>query len=112
MTVTRPSQELTFTHSAPPPALASSKNDGFQPQMEPCSAMVNAAATRIYSAWQPHVGHHAALREARAFAGRFHVLIDGPLAPLPDEAELDAALGAVAAAMNMLDSAANALGAP
>lgn len=74
--------------------------------MEPCARMVNAAAARIYAAWQPHVGHGAALREARAFAGRFHVLIDGPVAPLPDEAELDATLAAVAAAMTILDVAA------
>lgn len=73
--------------------------------------MVNSAAARIYSAWQPHVGHDAALREARAFAGRFHILIDGPLAPLPDDSELDATLDAVAAAMNLLDSAADALAA-
>jgi hypothetical protein len=71
--------------------------------------MVNAAAARIYSAWQPHVGHNAALHEARAFAGRFHVLIDGPLAPLPDDAELDATLEAVAAAMRILGSAADSM---
>jgi hypothetical protein len=42
----------------------------------------------------------------------FHILIDGPLAPLPDDAELDATLDAVATAMNPLDSAAGARGAP
>ncbi|MCP1741331.1 hypothetical protein [Bradyrhizobium japonicum] len=46
------------------------------------------------------------MHEARAFAARFHVLIDGPLAPLPDEAELDTTLAAVAAAMTFLDAAA------
>jgi hypothetical protein len=64
--------------------------------------MVNAAAARIYQAWQPHVGH----AEARAFAGRFHLLIEAPLAPLADEASLDATLEAVAIAMNMLGGAA------
>lgn len=76
--------------------------------MEPCARMVNAAAARIYAAWQPHVGHGAALREARAFAGRFHILIDGPLAPLLDEAELDVTLEAVNAALNILNDAAAA----
>lgn len=112
MTRTRPAPVLTFEHSAPPAALTSSKSDQNPAQMEPCARMVNSAAARIYSAWQRHVGHAAALRQARAFAGRFHVLIDGPLAPLPGDAELDATLEAVAAAMNVLDSAAGALGAP
>lgn len=106
MTETHLDQKLSFVHSAPPPALASSKNVGLQPQMEPCSRMVNAAASRIYAAWQPHVGHDDALREACAFAGRFHVLIDGPLSPLPDHAELGATLEAVANAMTLLDAAA------
>lgn len=70
--------------------------------------MVNAAAARIYAAWLPHVGSEAALHEARAFAGRFHILIDGPLAPLPDDAELDATLAAVSVAMQILDGAADA----
>lgn len=81
----------------------------FQPQIAPCLRMVNSAAARIYAAWQPHVGHDAALHEARAFAGRFHMPIDGPLAPLPDDADLDATLAAVAAAMSLLDGAAEAL---
>lgn len=71
-----------------------------KPPPEQSPRMVNSAAARIYAAWQPHIGHEAALHEARAFAGRFHVLIDGPLAPLPDEASLDATLEAVAAAMS------------
>ncbi|WLB15020.1 hypothetical protein [Bradyrhizobium japonicum] len=105
MTDTHLDQKLSFVHSASPSALASSKNVGLQPQMEPCSRMVNAAASRIYAAWQPHLGHDDALREARAFAGRFHVLIDGPLAPLPDETGLDATLAAVAFATAILASA-------
>jgi hypothetical protein len=80
-----------------------------KPPPEQSPRMVNSAAARIYAAWQPYIGHEAALHEARAFAGRFHVLIDGPLAPLHDEASLDATLAAVAAAMNMLDSAAEAM---
>lgn len=112
MTDTHLDQKLSFVHSAPPSALASSKNVGLQPQMEPCSCMVNAAASRIYAAWQPHVGHDDALREAREFAGRFHVLIDGPLAPLPDAADLHATLEAVAAAMTILEDAADLMGAP
>ncbi|WP_157789235.1 hypothetical protein [Bradyrhizobium japonicum] len=106
MTVDRPNLALTLEHSAPRQAFASSKTEEKPAQMEPCARMVNAAAARIYAAWQPHVGHGAALREARAFAGRFHILIDGPLAPLPDEAELDVTLAAVNAALNFLDAAA------
>ncbi|MEY9158270.1 hypothetical protein ABIG04_006580 [Bradyrhizobium japonicum] len=106
MTADRPNLALTLQHSAPRQALASSKTVEKPAQMEPCARMVNAAAARIYAAWQPHVGHGAALREARAFAGRFHVLIHGPVAPLPDEAELDVTLAAVAAAMTILDAAA------
>lgn len=71
--------------------------------------MVNDAAARIYAAWQPHVGHAEALHEARVFAGRFHVLVDAPLAPVADDASLDATLAAVSAAMNILDNAAEAL---
>lgn len=109
MPVTHSHQTLTVIHSARPPALTSSKTAEEQPPAEPCARMVNEAASRIYSAWQPHVGHAAALREARAFAGRFHILIDGPLAPLPDYAELDPTLEAVAAAMTILDGAAATL---
>ncbi|WP_441280115.1 hypothetical protein [Bradyrhizobium sp. 63_E2_N1_3] len=108
MTINQPKQALSLTASAASPPLTSRKSAGFQPQAVPCSRMVNAAASRIYAAWQPHVGHDDALREARAFAGRFHVPIDGPMAPLPDEADLDATLEAVAAAMTMLDAAAAA----
>lgn len=104
MTINQPKQALSLTASAASPPLTSRKSAGFQPQAVPCSRMVNAAASRIYAAWQPHVGHDDALREARAFAGRFH----GPIAPLPDEADLDATLEAVAAAMTMLDAAAAA----
>lgn len=71
--------------------------------------IVNSAATRIYSAWRPHVGHAEALHQARAFAGRFFVLVDGPLAPLADDFELDETLAAVAQAMNALDATAGAL---
>lgn len=109
MAADRPHQVLSLIHSAPSPALTSSKSAGLQPQDAPCLRMVNDAAARIYSAWQPHVGHAAALHEARAFAGRFHVLVDGPLAPLRDEASLDRTLDAVSAAMNILDGAAEAL---
>lgn len=49
------------------------------------------------------------MQQARAFAGRFHILVDGPLAPLPDDTELEATLEAVHAAMNILDGAAEAL---
>lgn len=66
---------------------------------EPSLRMVNSAAAEIYKRWLPHVGETEALREAEAFASRFHFLIDGPLAPLPAEAELDATLDAVAEAM-------------
>lgn len=111
MTITRHEQSLTLQHSAPSPALASSKSAQAKPQMVPCARMVNSAAARIYAAWQPRIGHDAALHEARAFAGRFHVLIDGPLAPLADDAELDATLEAVAAAMRILDGAADSMGA-
>jgi hypothetical protein len=92
--------------------LAIVTTSGRKPAPEQFPRMVNSAAARIYAAWQPHIGHDAALHEARAFAGRFHILIDGPLAPLPDDAELDATLDAVATAMNPLDSAAGARGAP
>jgi hypothetical protein len=60
--------------------------------------MVNAAAVEIYNRWLPHIGESAALREAEAFASRFHFLIDGPLAPLTIS-EPDAALDGVADAM-------------
>ncbi|MET4721949.1 hypothetical protein ABIF63_006055 [Bradyrhizobium japonicum] len=106
MTINQPKQSLSLTASASSPPLTSRKSEGFQPQAVPCSRMVNAAAARIYAAWQPHVGHDDALREARAFAGRFHFLIDGPVAPLPSEDELDVTLAAVAAAMTILDAAA------
>jgi hypothetical protein len=45
--------------------------------------MVHAAAERIYAAWLPHVGETEARVQAQAFARRFHILIDGPLCPLP-----------------------------
>lgn len=64
----------------------------------PSLRMVNAAATEIYKRWLPHVGEVDALREAEAFASRFHFLIDGPLAPLT-EPELDAVLDSVADAL-------------
>lgn len=99
MPVTETQHMLTIAQSSRPRALASSKTTGRQPPAEPCARMVNAAAARVYAAWQPHVGHDAALREAREFAGRFHILIDGPLAPLPADAALDATLEAVAEAM-------------
>ncbi|MEY9228129.1 hypothetical protein ABIF65_003327 [Bradyrhizobium japonicum] len=86
--------------------LAMDTISGRDPAPAQSPRMVNDAASRIYAAWQPHVGHDEAMHEARAFAARFHVLIDGPLAPLPDEAELDTTLAAVAAAMTFLDAAA------
>lgn len=86
---------------------------GCNPRLQPLtpgSRLVNDAAERVYAAWRLHLGHDAALTEARRFAGRFFVpLIDGPLAPLPAEAELEAQLAAVAAAMNILDATAEAL---
>jgi hypothetical protein len=109
MTVTRADQLLTLEASAPTLSLASSKSDQTKPQMVPCARMVNAAALRIYAAWQPHVGHDEALHQALAFAGRFFIPIDGPLAPLPDDLELEAQLAAVATAMTILDGAAEAL---
>lgn len=75
----------------------------------PTIRMINIAAARIYTAWRPHVGHAEALHQARAFAGRFAMPIDGPLAALPDDFELDATLAAVAQAMNALDAVAEAL---
>lgn len=99
MNVTRLDQVLTCAQSAHPQPLASSKTAGFHPSVAPCLRMVNSAAARIFAAWLPHIGHDAAMREAHAFAGRFHVLVDGPLAPLPDDVALDAQLEAVAAAM-------------
>src|SRR5438445_12246786 len=67
-------------------------------QTMPSLRMVNAAAERIYQAWLPHVGEAEALREAEAFASRFHFLIDGPLAPLTIS-EFDAVLDSAAYAM-------------
>jgi len=76
---------------------------------QPPLRMINSAAARIYTAWRPHVGHAEALHQARAFAGRFFIQIDGPLAPLADDFELDETLAAVAHAMNALDATAEAL---
>jgi hypothetical protein len=109
MTSNRPPQPLSLIHSSPSPTLTSSKSAGFQPQIAPCSRMVNAAAARIYAAWRPHVGHAEALHQARAFAGRFALPLDGPLAPLADDFDLDQTLAAVALAMNALDATAEAL---
>lgn len=65
--------------------------------------MVNAAASEIYRAWRRYLPEPEARAEAEAFSRRFHVLIDGPLAPLPDERELNA---------TTLDAVADATGAP
>lgn len=102
MNIPRPSFEMSLTHSSRASRLATSNNtDADAPQLEPSSRMVNSAAARIYAAWLPHVGHDEALQQAQAFAGRFHVLLDGPLAPLPaEDLELDAALAAVSTAMS------------
>ena len=60
--------------------------------MEPAPRMVKAAAAKIFESWRPHVGEAAARVEAENFARRFHILIDGPLAPLTEaEAELESA---------------------
>jgi hypothetical protein len=45
------------------------------------------AAETVYRAWLPHIGEAQAREEARAFARRFCISIDGPLAPLPAIAE-------------------------
>ena len=66
----------------------------------PSHQMVSAAAETVFQAWLPHIGETEALREAAAFASRFHILIDGPLAPLT-ETELDAVLDNVAVAMTV-----------
>ena len=49
----------------------------------PSHLMVNAAAETVYRAWLPHIGETEAREQAQAFARRFHILIDGPLYPLP-----------------------------
>lgn len=48
---------------------------------------INAAVEAVYRAWLPHVGDIEAREQAQAFARRFHILIDGPLAPLPATTE-------------------------
>jgi hypothetical protein len=63
------------------------------------TALVNSACVAVYGSWLPHIGATAARAEAERFARRFHVLVDGPLAPLPDDRTLDAALDAVATVM-------------
>lgn len=60
--------------------------------------MLNGARQRIYQAWLPHVSPAEARAEADAFARRFHVLVDGPLAPLTAD-EFEAVLDVVADAM-------------
>ena len=53
----------------------------------PSPLVVTEAAKTIYRAWLPHVGEVEAREQAQAFARRFHILIDGPLAPLPADRE-------------------------
>lgn len=48
----------------------------------PSPVMVSEAAEAVYRAWRKHVGESEARAEARAFASRFVILIDGPLKPL------------------------------
>lgn len=64
------------------------------------TAMVNRAAGTIYQAWRRHLTEGEARAEAERFARRFHVLVDGPLAPQPaHDRELDAMLDGVREAM-------------
>lgn len=49
--------------------------------------MVKSAAETVYRAWLRHVGDIEAREQAQAFARRFHILIDGPLAPLTADQE-------------------------
>lgn len=64
--------------------------------------MVNSACVAIYHRWLPHVGAAEARIEAHAFARRFQISIDGPLAPLAADRSLDA----------ILDDVAHEMGAP
>jgi hypothetical protein len=49
----------------------------------PSPLMVHQAAETVYLAWRKHVGEAEAREQAQAFARRFCISIDGPLAPLP-----------------------------
>lgn len=90
---------LTFPISQAIEKQASDTTLALPRQVPETPAMVNAASAAVYAAWLPHVGHAEAKAEAERFARHFPIAIDGPLAPLPAEAELDATLAAVAEAM-------------
>lgn len=49
----------------------------------PSPQIVTDAAEGIYRAWLPYIGEAGAREQAQAFARRFLISIDGPLAPLP-----------------------------
>lgn len=61
--------------------------------------MVNAACSEIYRRWRRFLPEAEARAEADRFAARFYPLIDGPLAPMVADAELEATMEAVAAEM-------------
>jgi hypothetical protein len=55
----------------------------------PSPLQLLAATDAIYRAWLPHVGDIEAREQAQVFARRFHILIDGPLCPLPSDERTD-----------------------
>ena len=81
---------FTLTQSAPSDRLATGTITACASHATPSLRIVNAAAAEIYKRWLPHVGEAEARAESERFARRFHILVDGPLAPLPADAELDA----------------------